>query len=48
VSGDTVQIEAGDRQPDPSEGPPSFYGVFVLQRAGSGWKIVSSSPTRPA
>jgi hypothetical protein len=40
VSGKIVTIEAGDRQPAPTKGPPTFYGVFDLERAGSGWKIV--------
>jgi hypothetical protein len=50
VSGDTVTIDAGDRQPTPSKGPPTFYGQFLLRRAGSGWKIVRLlfSPLRRA
>lgn len=41
VSGRTVEIEAGDRQPSPQKGRPTFYGNFKVQWTGSEWKIVS-------
>jgi len=44
VEGDRVLIEAGDRQPNPSKGPPGFYGAFELQRVGGGWKILQEQP----
>ena len=44
VEGDKVSIEAGDPQPDPSKGPPSFYGIFELRRVGSAWKVVREEP----
>src|SRR4051812_12414592 len=41
VSGRTVDIQAGDRQPSPRKGRPTFYGSFEVQRTGGEWKIVS-------
>jgi hypothetical protein len=40
VSGKTVTIQAGDRQPTPFKRPLEFSGAFVLEREGGRWKIV--------
>jgi hypothetical protein len=41
VSGRTVEIQAGDRQPSPLKGRPTFYGNFKVRWTGGEWKIVS-------
>jgi hypothetical protein len=40
VSGKTVTISVGDRQPTPFKRPLEFFGAFVLEREGGGWKII--------
>jgi hypothetical protein len=40
VSGKTVTIQVGDREPTPGKRPIEFFGAFVLEREGGHWKIV--------
>jgi hypothetical protein len=44
VQGRVVSIAAGNQQPTPQAGAPSFYGVFRLQRGGGAWRILRVDP----